>query len=201
MTVRVIVFDVFGTLVQIGERLSPYRKLMKWMRESGRQSQPDDAAIIMSHPVGLADVARLFGMSPPIQLLADWEADLRAELESVRLYPDSLPTITRLHSLGYRIGLCSNLAAPYGALVKALLPSLDSYVWSYEAGAVKPEHAIYQFLLDQLGCTAADVLFVGDTPSADLYGPISVGMSARLIDRKAGQTLDDILDDFLRVEC
>lgn len=66
MNDRVIVFDALGTLVRIGERRSPYRKLMAWMSGNGRQPRPDDANRIMSQPLGLADVAKLFGMSPPL---------------------------------------------------------------------------------------------------------------------------------------
>lgn len=198
MPITVVVFDAFGTLVQIGERLSPYRKLMQWMRDNGRQPQADDTGRIMSQPAGLAGVASLFGVSPPIELLAAWEAELHAELGTVQLFPDSFSTVMRLRTAGYRIGLCSNLAAPYGMLVKVLLPPLDAYALSYEAGAVKPEPSIYCYLLDQLKCVASDVLFIGDTPAADLDGPLAFGMSARLIDRKAGQTLDDVLDDLWR---
>ncbi len=42
----VIIFDVFGTLVKIEKRRSPYRKLMKWLKDNGRQPQPDDAKFI-----------------------------------------------------------------------------------------------------------------------------------------------------------
>ena len=195
MKTSVIVFDAFGTLVEIGDRLSPYRNLMTWIRESGRRPEPEDAATIMSRPLGFAGVAAAFNAAPPIANLAAWERDLHRELNSIKLFADSLPVLTQLRAKGYRIGLCSNLAAPYGPPVKALLPPLDVYAWSYEAGAVKPDAAIYQYLIEQLGCAAADVLFIGDTPSADVAGPIAFGMSARLIDRAAGQTLADVLQD------
>ncbi len=55
MDVRAVAFDAFGTLVQIGDRRSPYRRLMRWMHENGRKPTRDDAARIMSHAGGLAD--------------------------------------------------------------------------------------------------------------------------------------------------
>lgn len=195
MKPTVIVFDAFGTLVEIGHRLTPYRNLMHWCRENGRRPAADDASTLMSRPLSLAGAAAAFNMTPPVELLASWEHDLQRELGSVKLYPDSIPVLTQLRAKGYRIGLCSNLAAPYGPPVKELLPPLDAYAWSYEAGAVKPDPAIYQYLLKHLGCSAGDVLFVGDTPSADVDGPMAFGMAARLIDRKAGQTLLSLLDD------
>ena len=193
MKQRAIVFDAFGTLVEIGQRLSPYRNLMSWMRQHGRRAMPNDAAVIMSSPLDLAGIADAFNMVPPPASLAQWERDLHIELDTIKLYPDSLPMIETLRRHGFRIGLCSNLAGPYGGQIRALLPNLNAYALSYEVGAVKPDPAIYAYLLDQLQCAAGDVIFVGDTPSADVDGPIAFGMSARLINRKAGQTLADVL--------
>ena len=62
-------------------------------------------------------------------------------------------------------------------------------------GAIKPDPQIYQHLIDQLWCTADEVLFIGDTPLADVEGPSNFGMLARLINRKDGQTLNDVLPE------
>lgn len=51
--------------------------------------------------------------------------------------------------------------------------------------------------LDKLQCHAKDILFIGDTLLADYSGPTEFGMSARLIDRKNGQKLADVLNDIL----
>lgn len=34
MSIRTVVFDAFGTLVQLGERRLPYRKVMQWMHNN-----------------------------------------------------------------------------------------------------------------------------------------------------------------------
>jgi HAD superfamily hydrolase (TIGR01509 family) len=192
-----VVFDLFGTLVQIGERRSPYRLLMQWMRDAGRRPLPDDAARLMSQPVPLSGVGTLFGVTLPDDVLATAQQALADEISSIRLFPDTTTIIARLRDANVRVGLCSNLASPYGDAVKRLLPVLDAYTWSYDVGAVKPDPVIYQHILDQLGCPAKQVLFIGDTPAADVDGPRAFGMSARLIDRKAGQSLDSLLTDLL----
>lgn len=190
----IIIFDVFGTLVKIGERRSPYRKMMRWLRENGRKPQPNDAATIMSvNVIDFSEIAELFGKSIPDVLLQELNTDLEVELKSMVLYEDTLSTLDELKHAGFKIGLCSNLAAPYGQVVDLMLPKLDVYAWSYAVGAIKPDTHIYQYLLDQLSCNAKDILFIGDTPLADVDGPIQFGMSARLIDRKCGQTLMDII--------
>ncbi|ATZ66190.1 MULTISPECIES: HAD family hydrolase [Acinetobacter] len=193
----VIIFDVFGTLVKIGERRSPYRKLIKWLKENGRQPKPDDAKFIMSQNLSFTELVKLLGINIPDQLLQELEHDLNDELQSIVLYEDTLSTLEELKELGFRLALCSNLAMPYGKVVSSLLPNIDTYAWSYEVGAIKPESQIYQYLIDQLECRAKDVLFIGDTPLADYSGPNEFGMSARLIDRKNGQKLADVLNDIL----
>ena len=194
----VIIFDVFGTLVKIGERRSPYRKLIKWLKENERQPKPDDAKFIMSQNLSFTELVKLLGINIPDQLLQELEHDLNDELQSIVLYEDTLSTLEELKELGFRLALCSNLAMPYGKVVSSLLPNIDTYAWSYEVGAIKPESQIYQYLIDQLECRAKDVLFIGDTPLADYSGPNEFGMSARLIDRKNGQKLADVLADIIR---
>ena len=193
----VIIFDVFGTLVKIEKRRSPYRKLMKWLKDNGRQPKPDDAKFIMSQNLSFTELVKLLGINIPDQLLQELEHDLNDELQSIVLYEDTLSTLEELKELGFRLALCSNLAMPYGKVVSSLLPNIDTYAWSYEVGAIKPESQIYQYLIDQLECRAKDVLFIGDTPLADYSGPNEFGMSARLIDRKNGQKLADVLNDIL----
>lgn len=168
---------------------------MQWMRTQGRRPSPHDAALIMSLPLDLSAAADMFGAQPPPDLAALWESDLSYELQAMELFQDTQPTISRLQRAGYQVGLCSNLAAPYGSVVKSLLPKLDCYALSYEVGAVKPDPSIYKHLLHQLNCKASETLFIGDTASADFDGPKANGMQARLIDRAAGQNLDDVLHD------
>ena len=191
----VIAFDVFGTLVKIEERRSPYRRLMKWQKENGRQPKPDDAKFIMSHNLNLAELAKRLAVNIPDQFLQELEHDLDEELLSITLYEDTLSTLEELHRLGIKLALCSNLAMPYEEIVSSLLPPLDAYAWSYEVTAIKPEPKIYQSLIDQIDCQASEVLFIGDTALADFTGPTTFGMSARLINRNNNQTLAEVLND------
>ena len=193
----IIVFDVFGTLVKIGERRFPYRNLMKWLKQNGRKPNPDDAKLIMSYNLDFIEFAMLLRTDIPKQLLKELKSDLNEELQSIVLYEDTLSTLEEFKKLGFKLALCSNLAMPYGEVVSSLLPTLDAYAWSYEVAAIKPEPKIYQSLIDQVDCQASEVLFIGDTALADFTGPTTFGMSARLINRNNGQTLAEVLNDIL----
>jgi HAD superfamily hydrolase (TIGR01509 family) len=190
-----VIFDVFGTLIPISGARSPYRPLMKWMQESGRRPQPDDATILLSKNFELRDIGSIFGISPPHELVIRCENELKLELLSMHLYADVERTLYLLKQSGVRIGLCSNLATGYGSRVLQLLPNLDAYIFSYQIGAVKPDPIIYKQALKQLGCSAQSVLFIGDSLIADINGPQACGIATRFLDRKAGHNLDDLLSD------
>lgn len=189
MSIRAVVFDVFGTLVHLGDRRRPFRRLLGLMEAAGRPTQSLDAARIMTSNVGLAGAATLFGVDISFADLAILERDLLAELQSARLFPEAGVVLRELADRGMRLGICSNLAAPYALPVRLLLPfELDAYSWSFEVGALKPDPFIYANVCAQLHCEAESVLMVGDTPDADFHGPRECGMRSLLLSRDGLRT-------------
>jgi len=180
-----VVFDVYGTLVEIGDKRAPFRRLLRIGEQQGRPVSATDAATLMGAPLNLhAAAAHLSIVLDPGQL-AQLEADLQAEIASIRPFPDTAATLQALRTRGIKLGLCSNLTADYAAPIMQLLPfQLDAYTWSFEAGAIKPDPAIYMHACAALGCAPERVLMVGDTPAADVDGPRGIGMQSILLDRK-----------------
>jgi len=178
---KAVLFDVYGTLVGIGAA-------------QGRQPRAGDAALIMGRSVGLVDAADLLGIRLTDAQRAGLEDDLRAEIASIVPFDDALPALLDLKRSGLRVGLCSNLAADYAAPVLAALPvAFDALAWSFAAGAIKPDAAIYAYACRQLGCPPGDVLMVGDTVDADVDEPRAFGMQAVLLDREGrGRTAEAI---------
>ena len=181
--IQAVVFDVFGTLLQIGERRHPFRQLMKQVRLEGRQPKSDEARALMTKNLGLAGAAAYFGAQLSHSELASLEADLFTELASVRLFDDTLETLAQLKDADLKLALCSNLAAPYAIPAKLLLSKFDVYAWSFEIGAIKPEPAIYYQMIEQLGCEASAIAMIGDTLEADALGPIAHGMQGYHLQR------------------
>ncbi|WP_336147175.1 HAD family hydrolase [Acinetobacter soli] len=195
---NVIIFDAFGTLVKIGESRSPYRKLMKWLKSNGRKPSAQDAKIIMSNSVDIAQLSRLFGAELPEQLLKEITNDLELELSTIELFKDTAPTLQILKESSFKIALCSNLAMPYGEQLRKLLPDFfDAVVFSYEVGAIKPEHQIYKMIQAHFGCDFPEMLFIGDHPILDVETPISLRMKARLIERHKNQRLLDVMGNLI----
>lgn len=194
---KAIVFDVFGTLIEIKNSQSPYKKMMKWLKQQGRKPHSNDAAIIMSLNGNFETIASSFGYQLPSTLLEEMNRDLQLDLKQMHAFDDSISVLNHLKNLGYKLAICSNAATPYGVQARHILPPLDAYAWSFEVGTNKPDPLIYQCFLNQLNCQPDEVLFIGDTQLADVDGPQKLGISARLIDHKHDEKLIDVLKPFI----
>lgn len=175
---QVFIFDLYGTLINFGVQHHPFRQLLKWARENGRQVLSDDARTVMTINGDVQAIAQTLSIQPPADLLHHINEQIEAELSSLSLFDDVIPTLNVLGARGIKIGICSNLAQPYGAVIDRLLADFDVELFlSYELGIIKPETHIYQSILKRFNCTAEQCLFVGDTFEADYAGSRAVGMS------------------------
>ena len=64
---------------------------------------------------------------------------------------------------------------------------LDGAVSSAEAGAPKPDPAIFVSALALVRCEPAEALHVGDTREEDVVGARAAGIRALLLDRDGGE--------------
>lgn len=193
--IKAVVFDVYGTLVEIANKRWPYRLILDHLAQSGRVVDAEARMALMSHPVGLEEVASRFDAKCDQRVLAEAQLALNIEIDSIHIFPDVITTLENLREQGFKIGVCSNLALPYADPVQRLIPFImDAYGWSFMIGAVKPDPKIYSWMSKALGCDANEILFVGDTPTADYEGPLSAGMRALLLDRKAKSNSENVIE-------
>jgi HAD superfamily hydrolase (TIGR01509 family) len=190
ITGTAVCFDAFGTLIRYnGPRLNPYRRLLPVS-----DGQRGERLPFLTRNAGIAVFADELGLSHLLPLI---RRELDDEIAGLQLFPEAAPVLRRLRAAGKRLALCSNVAAEYGPAVRRLLPDLDAHVLSFEVGATKPDPAIYRAVCSALGSRPRDILFVGDSKRCDLHGPAAFGMQARWLNRKGGQTLVDVLTDYL----
>jgi putative hydrolase of the HAD superfamily len=88
--------------------------------------------------------------------------------------------LTALRRRGLRTGVISNFDYRLPPLLDALGLTLllDAVVLPADAGAAKPEAAIFQLALDRLGVAATDAVYVGDDADDDVAGATRAGLRA-----------------------
>lgn len=181
--IKAVVLDIFGTLLKIQSPVRPYRQLQALMAAHGRSVLQDDAIRMMTLDVGMIGFAIQEGLPADQLELIKIEKNLLDELARIRPFEDVAPVLAELKHRGFAVGICSNLAKPYGVPVHLHFPGLDAYSFSYEVGYAKPDERIYAHAVHHLKVRPEEVLFIGDTPEADFYGPRRFGMSSCLLDR------------------
>lgn len=183
-----VCFDAFGTLVEIGNHRRPFvplfrslpqikRRELKYrlMREDREPSTWPDALGVETDPL-IVD-----------QML---EA-IEAEVQSVKPRLGMAAVWRHITEAGMRTAICSNLASPYGSVLRRSFSS-SVEVLSYEVGAIKPEPKIYQAVLRGLETETDRVLFVGDTNRTDIEGPAIFGFSTLHVDELVSRYITDM---------
>ena len=199
MPMKAVLFDFWGTLAYnkygharhdwvleiIGRKNRQYYLQLK--REWG--AKPWSTEEFFSRLVG-----RL-GLEPGMvnKLVRVWEK----QLSGCHLYPEVIPVLKKLKSMGLKIGLVSN-THPLTHKTLAILgvnKFFDSIVLSCDAGSEKPDPQIYLKALSELGVSAEKALFVGDQYVPDFEGPRQLGMKAMLVNRHKGETLEKVFSE------
>ena len=116
-----------------------------------------------------------------------FEITVDALVEAIRFsaYPDAAPALSALRDRGLRLIAVSNWDCALPRVLErcGIERMLDGVVTSAEAGARKPDPAIFIAALELAGCEAGEALHVGDTAEEDVAGARAAGIRPLLIDR------------------
>ncbi|WP_122252416.1 HAD family hydrolase [Pseudomonas savastanoi] len=201
MKISGVIFDAFGTLIDVKKRTNPFLQLLKHGRRQGRKYRTGDTQIIMTQDLDLTEAALSLEIRIGYLGLQRLERLLEEELNSMTLFPDALEAIDMLRQAGIRIAVCSNLASVYGPPVQQLLPGLDAFGFSYQIGATKPSPIIYMETCKLLGVapgelltTGERVLMIGDSRRFDRDGARANGISGFWINRRDGGDFSNLVD-------
>ena len=101
------------------------------------------------------------------------------------LFDDVIPVINKLKTHNTILGVISNMHGGLQAVCNQLklAPYLDFTLTSGEAGANKPEPAIFLEAIKRSGISASQTIYVGDQYEIDILGAEKVGLNPVLIDR------------------
>jgi glucose-1-phosphatase len=179
--IRVLLFDVGGVLVQLsgvdimlewlGNSVSTDELWRLWLRsESVRKFETGqiDAGEFADRTIeefGLAVEPQRF-----LESFAEWPSGL---------YPGTLEMLARIPP-SYRRALLSNSNSLHWPRVSndmGLGPVFDSHFISHLTGKIKPDADAFERVVDSLGCTPGQVLFLDDN-SLNVEAAQSFGMHA-----------------------
>jgi len=108
---------------------------------------------------------------------------LREKLAAADAFPEVYAVLAALRTR-YRLAVLSNADDDFltAALARNNL-RFDTVVTSEQAGAIKPDPAIFHYLTARLGLQPEQVLYVGDNPIPDVLGPRQAGLRVAWVNR------------------
>jgi FMN phosphatase YigB (HAD superfamily) len=195
-----VIFDAFGTVLRIGQRANPYKNLLREGRRQGLTLAPGSIRIAMTTNHSIYEIASHLGIHLTPAKREELSRMLERELTSIQAFPDAKTAIALLQEAGVKVGICSNLASPYGPIVREIFPQLNGYAFSFELGVMKPEPSIYRSICSQMdvepghvfGGERGRVVMIGDSKRCDQNGPRLVGMMGLHLDRKRQGAINDL---------
>ena len=199
---KLVIFDLFGTLFQYKVKHNPYRQLIKFGQAQGRRVRESDARNIMSLNYGIREIANHFEINAPSGLFHKLESQIDEEIESLTVFEGVDDIFCALKEINIQIAICSNLAMPYGKAIDNLLSNYTfSRFLSYEMHLIKPDVEMYRMISESTSIGARESLFVGDNYDCDYAGPLNCGFHARHLIRHAASNdiVINSLEEVLRI--
>ncbi|HEY3418072.1 MAG TPA: HAD family hydrolase [Armatimonadota bacterium] len=134
------------------------------------------------HPVLFRALSGVGVPEKQAHLLARQFPGRYTDLSRWRLFPDSLPALTKLSTAGWRHLLLSNHVPELPAIIEhlGLSPHLAAVFNSAQTGYEKPHPQAFQNVLDFTG-EAEAIWMIGDNPNADIAGAAALGIPGILV--------------------
>lgn len=201
--IAAVVLDAFGTILRINRPTNPYRELLREGRRQGVVLGSKSIGSVMTTNLPFDEMASFLGIELTLQQRGKMNRAMEQELASIEAYSDAVEAVSRLRDAGLRLGICSNLGAPYGPVVRRQFPEMDGYAFSFELGVMKPEPSIYRSICSQMDVEPGhvfggergrgQVVMIGDSKRCDQDGPRLVGMIGLRLDRKGRGAVNNLL--------
>jgi FMN phosphatase YigB (HAD superfamily) len=178
-----VFFDIGDTLVH-RPRVGPGRRLAGALGLGGDEARTITRMLFrepFASPAAL--VARLgaeFGLPASIRATVEdvWAAQ---ESEPVEL-DGATACVAAVRDAGARVGVISNIWAPYETGFRracpAIVPLVESWHLSYRLGAAKPDAAVFRAALRDVGVEPTAAVMVGDSVDKDIVPAVALGMRA-----------------------
>ncbi|OGO38268.1 MAG: hypothetical protein A2147_10960 [Chloroflexi bacterium RBG_16_57_8] len=203
MTYKAVVFDLYGTLVDnfslraheavlremaaiVGAPADEFVRL--WFESYEERA----TGVIASPEANVELICRKLGVLADESTVKE-AAKVRYEFtrRGLRPWPEAVPVLSRLKTLGYKLALISDCSAETPASWEhtPIAALMDVSVFSCVVGLKKPDPRIFVQAAEQLDVKPQECLYVGDGSSQELSGAAAVGMHPVMI-RAPGEASD-----------
>ena len=182
---RELGFNVSQSVMQRALVLADKTLYAELAETSMRNRTPEEQAqVYLRHQQSILNNA---GIDSGIELTEKIIRRARELSTSLRfaLFDDVIPTVKMLKERQFTTGLLTNIHRGINDICKelGLEPFMDFIVSSGEAGADKPDPAIFRFALERARVGPAETVHVGDQYLQDVIGARNVGITPVFIDR------------------
>lgn len=198
--IKGVIFDCFGTLVEIKEKENPYKYLLEQIKillkekevttnsnEKIEQFTKTYKHRVMSQLFSLRDIELLLDIYFTDDVVETFHIKLIKELNSINFYNDSIEVLNSLLNQNIKVVICSNLEHNYADRVTRLLKSNNLSkiipIFSSSVGYTKPQKEIYELCHEKIKMPFHDIVFVGDSYKNDCLEPYNYGYNAIWLNR------------------
>jgi len=195
MKYQAVIFDLFGTLVDI-YRYEEYQSVLRQMasvltvsfdafrRLWSETTYERNTGVIRTIEANIEYICKKLRVSAgdmKVSLATKIRYDFVAN--TMRPRQDTIYVLSHLQSQGLKIGLISNCSPETPLIWKEtpFTPLFDVAVFSSSVGVKKPDPHIYRLATEQLATKPENCLYIGDGDSQELTGALQVGMHPVLI--------------------
>ena len=205
--ISTIIFDAFGTLFEVakggsakyvieqitscGHDVNEEDFLCEWKKYYKRHTGPD-CAFQTERDIFISRIRMFYGRYG-VNRSAESDADrLLAGAYARKPYEEAAEAITRLRQK-YRVFIGSNTDNDVlDAVMKNSGIDVDKVYTSENLRCYKPAPLFYEKILSENRLAPGEVLFVGDSLSDDVYGPLHAGIQAVWLNRADREIPDGV---------
>lgn len=216
--IRLISFDVFGTLLDIEEdkyRPEAYDQLARFLGYHGIHVNGEGLLeAISTLTIQSLDLPRIkhpdveiitiinaalakFGQFASPTLIAEAALVLRAATTKIVPVQGAIEAVKTLYSIGHRVSICSNTQRAYtiGELrAFGLLEIFHPIVFSSDVHACKPDPAIFARVTSEASVSPDEIVHVGDNYIDDIEGAHNYGLRTIWLDRLSIEQKHSVAD-------
>jgi len=182
MLIKAVIFDLYGTLVSVKNKTNPYKILF----DAAVANKDDRIVELVLSRSFLKTADQEMSISGGVSdKQEEFNNKLKVEIDSTKVYPETIELLQKLKDLNYVVGVISNSSTPYKEPFYRLgLDVLtDHNIFSCDVGCMKPSREIYELMQKKIAVDFKEIIMVGDSLRCDVLGPKAVGMNSILLDR------------------